>query len=127
MLEQILEQILAQVIPNLQLITAALIFVVAALELIHIGQTSRINRKLSRAGRWLQRYLNTVLSESTQEPEQEEEEIPLSARIREEDAQLEVAEVPRSTQEEQMRVSLERKKLRKDEELLDSVLQEIFD
>ena len=126
MLEQILEQILAQVIPNLQLITAALIFVVAALELIHIGQTSRINRKLSRAGRWLQRYLNTVLSESTQEPEQEEEEIPLSARIREEDAQLEVAEVPRSTQEEQMRVSLERKKLRKDEELLDSVLQEIF-
>lgn len=127
MLEQILEQILAQVIPNLQLITAALIFIVAALELIHIGQTSRINRKLSRAGRWLQRYLNTVFSESTQESAQEEEEIPLSARIREEDAQLEVADVPRSTQEEQMRVSLERRKLRKDEELLDSVLQEIFD
>ena len=62
-----LGQILTEAMSHIQLITAGLLFTVAVLELIHIGQTSRINRKLSRAGRWLQRYLNTVFREETED------------------------------------------------------------
>ncbi len=70
-----LGQILTEAMSHIQLITAGLLFTVAVLELIHIGQTSRINRKLSRAGRWLQRYLNTVFREETEdEPDRTETE-----------------------------------------------------
>ena len=124
-----LDQILTQAVSNIQLVTAVLLLTVALLQLVHIGQTSRINKKLSRAGRWLQRYLNAVFSEETDaEPAEEQiqagQEITVTAGDKE--MQLEAA-AARSRQEENMRVSLAHKKLKKDEEILDTVLQEIFD
>ena len=124
-----LDQILTQAVSNIQLVTAVLILTVALLQLVHIGQTSRINKKLSRAGRWLQRYLNAVFSEETDDEPAEEQiqagqEITVTAGDKE--MQLEAA-AARSRQEENMRVSLAHKKLKKDEEILDTVLQEIFD
>ncbi len=133
-----LDQVLALAMSHVQLITACLLLTAVALELIHIGQTSRINKKLSRAARWLQRYLNAVFNESTQENEtiQEEQDTRIQrsreqnpesrASVRDTKAQLEVAQL-KSMQEENMRASLARKKEKRDEELLDSVLQEIFD
>lgn len=125
-----LEQILAQAVSHVQLITAALILSAVALELIHIGQTRRINKKLSRAGRWLQRYLNAVFSEDTHETAEKDtkqaERTSPRTRGKEQEVQLEAAQ-PKSLQEENMRASLARRKQKKDEELLDSVLQEIFD
>ncbi len=124
-----LDQILTQAVSNIQLVTAVLLLTVALLQLVHIGQTSRINKKLSRAGRWLQRYLNAVFSEETDDEPAEEQiqagqEITVTAGDKE--MQLEAA-AARSRQEENMRVSLAHKKLKKDEEILDTVLQEIFD
>ncbi len=129
-----LGQILTEAMSHIQLITAGLLFTVAVLELIHIGQTSRINRKLSRAGRWLQRYLNTVFREETEdEPDRTETERRTSPEKKEQaeeqeetEVQLEAAQLLKSRQEENMRVSLAHKKNKKDEELLHSVLQEIF-
>lgn len=135
-----LEQILTQAMSYIQLITAALLFIGVVLELIHIGQTRRINKKLSYAAHWLQRYLNAVFNEETEEPAGEEaqpepeavpepapEPVPeLEAMPEPAAAQLEVSTLLKSRQEENMRVSLAQKKLQKDEELLDTVLQEVF-
>ena len=124
-----LDQILTQAVSNIQLVTAVLLLTVALLQLVHIGQKSRINKKLSREGRWLQRYLNAVFSEETDDEPAEEQiqagqEITVTAGDKE--MQLEAA-AARSRQEENMLVSLAHKKLKKDEEILDTVLQEIFD
>lgn len=138
-----LEQILTQAVSYIQLITAGLLFLGVVLELVHIGQTRRINKKLSYAAHWLQRYLNAVFNEETQEPAERvmqpepepeitPEPVPQPAPVSEPApepaaAQLEVSTLLKSRQEENMRVSLAQKKLQKDEELLDTVLQEIFE
>ncbi len=125
-----LEQILTQAMSHVQLITAVLLLTVAVLEFVHIGQTSRINKKLSRAGRWLQRYLNAVFSEETYDEPAEEEtkaRTEIRANTGEKEMQLTVAQPLKSRQEEEMRNSIARKKQKRDEELLESVLQEIFD
>ena len=131
MLEQLkqLEPILTQVMSNIQLIIGVLLFIAVVLEFVHIRQTSRINKKLSYAGRWLQRYLNAVFNEdSNSEPEEDEtEETAAQRRDDIEPAELAVSQPLKSRQEENMRLSLAHKKQRKDEELLDTVLQEIFD
>lgn len=124
-----LDQILTLAMSHVQLITTALIFAAVVLELIHIGQTRRINKRLGRAGRWLQRYLNAVFSEDAyEEPVKEERDTRAEVNTNtEEDAQLSAAQTIKSRQEENMRASLAQKKQKKDEELLDTVLQEIFD
>lgn len=124
-----LDQIQTFAMSHVQLITAVLIFAAVVLELVHIGQTRRINKKLSRAGRWLQRYLNAVFHEDAyEEPEEEETDIRTGIKIdTREEAQLSVEQSVKSRQEENMRTALARKKQKKEEELLDTVLQEIFD
>lgn len=133
------DQILTLAMSYVQLITAALIFTVVVLELVHIGQVRRINKRLSRAGHWLQRYLSVVFLEDADEKMETEEtdtevgmkedtkEIDKTVKDKNEEVQLSAAQPLRSRQEENMRVILTHKKLRKDEELLDTVLQEIFD
>ena len=128
-----LEQVLAFIMPNLQLITAALLFAAIVFELIHIGQTRRINKKLSYAGRWLQRYLNVVLNDNAQETDERdhtdetERQTVVLAQAETKEMKIENSQLLKSRQEENMRVSLANKKLQKDEELIYSVLQEIFD
>ena len=124
-----LDQILTFAMSHVQLIIAALIFVTVVLELVHIGQTRRINKKLSRAGHWLQRYLNAVFHEDAyEEPEEEETDIRTGIKTdTREETQLSVVQPVKSRQEENMRVTLAPKKQKKEEELLDTVLQEIFD
>lgn len=124
-----LDEILTLAMSHIQLITAALMAAAVLLELIHIGQTRRINKRLHKAGLWLQRYLNTVLSDDTyEESKAEETDSAAEARVYDEDeAQLSAEQSVKSRQEENMRVALAHKKTKKDEELLDTVLQEIFD
>lgn len=124
-----LDQILTLAMSHIQMITTALMFAAVLLELIHIGQTRRINKRLRKAGLWLQRYLNAVLDEDAyEEPEQEETGFRTEINTYQEDeAQLSVEQSVKSRQEENMRVALAHKKNKKDEELLDTVLQEIFD
>ncbi len=129
-----LEQILTQAMSHIQLITGILLLTAVALELIHIRQTSRINKKLSYAGRWLQRYLNAVFNEEAHnEPEDEDTDTKIHVKeqdqSRAEQVQFTVSQPQplKSRQEENMRLSLAHKKQKKDEELLESVLQEIFD
>ncbi len=115
-----LEEILTQAMSYIQLIIAALLLLGVVLQLIHIGQTRRINKKLNYAGMKLQQYLNVVFTEEEEEEEQKEDK-PVQA------VQAEVIQSRKSRQEEDMRVSLEHKKQQKDGELMDTVLQEIFD
>lgn len=131
-----LDQILTFAMSNIQLITTGLIFAAVFLEFVHIGQTSRINRRLKRAGRWLQRYLNAVFREDAYEESEQPEKGLEEADIRtsgktdtneREIVQLSAARPVKSRQEEEMRVALAHKKQKKEEELLDTVLQEIFD
>lgn len=114
-----LEEILTQAMSYIQLIIAALLLLGVVLQLIHIGQTRRINKKLNYAGMKLQQYLNVVFTE--EEEEEQKEDKPVQA------VQAEVIQSRKSRQEEDMRVSLEHKKQQKDGELMDTVLQEIFD
>ncbi len=114
-----LEEILTQAMSYIQLIIAALLLLGVVLQLIHIGQTRRINKKLNYAGMKLQQYLNVVFTEG--EEEEQKEDKPVQA------VQAEVIQSRKSRQEEDMRVSLEHKKQQKDGELMDTVLQEIFD
>lgn len=123
-----LDQILTLTMSNIQLITTILIFSAVVLELLHIGQTRRINKKLSRAGRWLQRYLNAVFHEEAyEEPNSEETNTTKDIKDTREEPQLSVVQPVKSRQEENMRSTLAHKKQKKEEELLDTVLQEIFD
>lgn len=125
------DQILTLAMSHVQMITAVLIFAAVILELVHIGQTRRMNKRLARAGHWLQRYLNTVFHDDVCEEAEKVETEPVQADAKENSAEEAVqlsAEQPlRSRQEENMRVTLKHKKQKKDEELLDTVLQEIFD
>ena len=114
-----LEEILTQAMSYIQLIIAALLLLGVVLQLIHIGQTRKINKKLNYAGMKLQQYLNVVFTE--EEEEEQKEDKPVQA------VQAEVIQSRKSRQEEDMRVSLEHKKQQKDGELMDTVLQEIFD
>ncbi|MCI9610989.1 MAG: hypothetical protein HFH33_02970 [Eubacterium sp.] len=118
-----LDEILTFAVSHIQLITAGLMFAAVFLELVHIGQTRRINKRLHRAGKWLQRYLSVVLSEDTYE----EPEPAQAADDPEDEAELSAANMLQSRQEENMRTVLAQKKQRRNEELLDTVLQEIFD
>ena len=118
-----LDEILTFAVSQIQLITAGLMFAAVFLELVHIGQTRRINKRLHRAGKWLQRYLSVVLSEDTYE----EPEPAQAADDPEDEAELSAANMLQSRQEENMRTVLAQKKQRRNEELLDTVLQEIFD
>ena len=126
-----LDQILTLTMSNIQLITAILIFLAVVLQLLHIGQTRRINKKLSRAGHWLQRYLNAVFHEDAYEENEEtgneETDTGTDTKDMREEPQLSVVQPVKSRQEENMRSTLANKKQKKDEELLDTVLQEIFD
>ena len=128
-----LDQILTFTMSNIQLITAILIFLAVVLQLLHIGQTRRINKKLSRAGHWLQRYLNAVFHEDAYEETENEEtgneetDTGTDTKDMREEPQLSVVQPVKSRQEENMRSTLANKKQKKDEELLDTVLQEIFD
>ncbi|MDE6889551.1 MAG: hypothetical protein K2P45_13100 [Eubacterium sp.] len=123
-----LDQILTLAMSNVQMITAVLIFSAIVLEFVHIGQTSRINKRLKRAAYWLQRYLNAVFSENAdEEPEQEETDSRSGIREQKDAVQLTAAQTVKSRQEEDMRAVLAHKKQKKEEELLDTVLQEIFD
>lgn len=118
-----LDEILTFAVSHIQLVTAGLMFAAVFLELVHIGQTRRINKRLHRAGKWLQRYLSVVLSEDTYE----EPEPAQAADDPEDEAELSAANMLQSRQEENMRTVLAQKKQRRNEELLDTVLQEIFD
>lgn len=118
-----LDEILTFAVSHIQLITAGLMFAAVFLELVHIGQTRRINKRLHRAGKWLQRYLSVVLSEDTYE----EPEPAQAADDPEDEAELSAANMLQSRQEENMRTVLAQKKQRRNEELLDTVLREIFD
>ena len=118
-----LDEILTFAVSHIQLITAGLMFAAVFLELVHIGQTRRINKRLHRAGKWLQRYLSVVLSEDTYE----EPEPAQAADDPEDEAELSAANMLQSRQEENMRTVLAQKKQRRNEELLDTVLQDIFD
>lgn len=118
-----LDEILTFAVSHIQLITAGLMFAAVFLELVHIGQTRRINKRLHRAGKWLQRYLSVVLSEDTYE----EPEPAQAADDPEDEAELSAVNMLQSRQEENMRTVLAQKKQRRNEELLDTVLQEIFD
>ena len=118
-----LDEKLTFAVSHIQLITAGLMFAAVFLELVHIGQTRRINKRLHRAGKWLQRYLSVVLSEDTYE----EPEPAQAADDPEDEAELSAANMLQSRQEENMRTVLAQKKQRRNEELLDTVLQEIFD
>ena len=118
-----LDEILTFAVSHIQLITAGLMFAAVFLELVHIGQTRRSNKRLHRAGKWLQRYLSVVLSEDTYE----EPEPAQAADDPEDEAELSAANMLHSRQEENMRTVLAQKKQRRNEELLDTVLQEIFD
>lgn len=118
-----LDEILTFAVSHIQLITAGLMFAAVFLELVHIGQTRRINKRLHKAGKWLQRYLSVVLSEDTYE----EPEPAQAADDPEDEAELSAANMLQSRQEENMRTVLAQKKQRRNEELLDTVLQEIFD
>lgn len=132
-----LDQILTLLMSNIQLITTGLIFAAVFLEFVHIGQTSRINRRLKRAGHWLQKYLNAVFredayeeSEQSEDGQEEEADIRTAGKTdtkERETVQLSAARPVKSRQEEDMRVALAHKKQKKEEELLDTVLQEIFD
>lgn len=126
------EQILALVMPYLQLIMAILLLVAVFLELIHIRQTRRIHKKLSYAGRCLQKYLDTVFYDDGEEEtapveEQQMQEPDTTKKEAQTVMQVDNSKLLKSRQEENMRVSLANKKLQKDGELLDTVLQEIFD
>ena len=118
-----LDEILTFAVSHIPLITAGLMFAAVFLELVHIGQTRRINKRLHRAGKWLQRYLSVVLSEDTYE----EPEPAQAADDPEDEAELSAANMLQSRQEENMRTVLAQKKQIRNEELLDTVLQEIFD
>lgn len=118
-----LDEILTFAVSHIQLITAGLMFAAVFLELVHIGQTRRINKRLHKAAKWLQRYLSVVLSEDTYE----EPEPAQAADDPEDEAELSAANMLQSRQEENMRTVLAQKKQRRNEELLDTVLQEIFD
>lgn len=120
---KILEQIFTQAMSYIQLIIAALLLLEVILGLIHIRQTRKISKKISYAGLKIQQYLDAVF-DNEEEVEVEEEE---EAAEEDKPVQLEVLETRKSQQEENMRVSLEHKKQRKDGELMDTVLQEIFD
>lgn len=125
-----LDEILAFAVSHAQWITDCLIFALVLLELVHIGQTRRINKRLHKAGQWLQRYLSVVLREDTyEEPDQEEtgEAKEAAGDDTDDEAQLSAANMLKSRQEENMRTVLAQKKQKRNEELLDSVLQEIFD
>lgn len=110
-----LDQILTLAMSNVQMITAVLIFSAIVLEFVHIGQTSRINKRLKRAAYWLQRYLNAVFSENAdEEPEQEETYSRSGIREEQKDAvQLTAAQTVKSRQEEDMRAVLAHKKQKK--------------
>ena len=115
-----LEEILTLTMPYIQLIIAALLLLGVVLELIHIGQTRRISKRLKYAGMKLQQYLNVVFTD--EEEDEDEEEV-----VEDKPVQTEAIQTRKSRQEEDMRVSLEHKKQQKDGELMDTVLQEIFD
>ncbi len=135
------DQILTLAMSYVQIITAVLIFIAVILEIVHIGQTRRMNKRLARAGHWLQRYLETVFRDDACEEvekaeaesvkaddgDYETEECSTEENVTEEAVQLSAGQPLRSRQEENMRVTLKHKKQKKDEELLDTVLQEIFD
>lgn len=126
------EQILALFMPHLQMIIAALLFVAVFLELVHIGQIRRIHKKINYAARCLQKYLDTVFyddgdEESALVEEQQLQETETVQQGGQTAIQVDTSKLLKSRQEENMRVSLAHKKLQKDGELLDTVLQEIFD
>ena len=100
-----LDEILTFAVSHIQLITAGLMFAAVFLELVHIGQTRRINKRLHRAGKWLQRYLSVVLSEDTYE----EPEPAQAADDPEDEAELSAANMLQSRQEENMRTVLAQK------------------
>ena len=116
-----LDQILTLTMSNIQLITAILIFLAVVLQLLHIGQTRRINKKLSRAGHWLQRYLNAVFHEDAYEETENEEtgneetDTGTDTKDMREEPQLSVVQPVKSRQEENMRSTLANKKQKKDE------------
>ena len=132
------EQVLAFITPHLQLIMASLLLLAVFLELVHIGQVRRIHKKINYAGRCLQKYLDTVFyEEEGQEDPPAQEDLLQDTReaLEKRDGQKEeqtvvqvdASKILKSRQEENMRVSLAHKKLQRDGELLDTVLQEIFD
>ncbi len=114
-----LDQILTLTMSNIQLITAILIFLAVVLQLLHIGQTRRINKKLSRAGHWLQRYLNAVFHEDAYEETENEEtgneetDTGTDTKDMREEPQLSVVQPVKSRQEENMRSTLANKKQKK--------------
>ena len=126
------EQILALFMPHLQMIIAALLLIAVFLELVHIGQIRRIHKKINYAGRCLQKYLDTVFYNDEDEEtalveEQQMQETGTLQQGEQTAIQVDTSKLLKSRQEENMRVSLAHKKLQKDGELLDTVLQEIFD
>ena len=129
---EMFEQILALFMPHLQMIIAALLLIAVFLELVHIGQIRRIHKKINYAGRCLQKYLDTVFYNDEDEEtalveEQQMQETGTLQQGEQTAIQVDTSKLLKSRQEENMRVSLAHKKLQKDGELLDTVLQEIFD
>ena len=120
-----LEEILAQADAYVQWLTALLLLLAVLLEIIHIMQTRRINKRLKHAARRLQKYLDTVFADVPEEAEPEEswtEPEKTETVVR-----LEAEPVLQSRQEKDMRATLKNRKLQQEDELLDTVLQEIFD
>lgn len=120
-----LEEILAQADAYVQWLTALLLLLAVLLEIIHIMQTRRINKRLKHAARRLQKYLDTVFADVPEEAEPEESW--MEPEKTETVVRLEAEPVLQSRQEKDMRATLKNRKLQQEDELLDTVLQEIFD
>jgi len=120
-----LEQLFAQGMAHIQLIIALLLVAGLVLELVHIAQTRKINKRLGHAGTRLQRYLDAVMSDV-----QAEEEPQTSEGQQETDVEPQQVQLSVSQQEQNMRTVIEQRKQQRDDELLDTVdavLQEVFD
>ena len=129
-----LGQLVVHMEEYLPMVSTCLVAGLLLLEGIQVAQLNRINRRLNKAGAKLRDYLDTVLSEEEyEEPIQEAVE---EVHVQKEEAQeaqplvipkMEMSRIS-SRQETDMRTAIEQRKRQKDaDQLLDSVLQEIFD
>ena len=107
-----------RMLSDAQWLTVGLIGVVVCLEIIQIGQIGKIRKQQEYALKKIREYLEVVFSEDengeTDAAEQQES----------------VLDVPKpicSRQEQEMRAVLTQKKQQKEDELLETVLEEIFE
>lgn len=128
----LLEQILVQADIHIQWILAAGLLCLIIIEEIHVIQLRKVNRRLAYASQKLTKYFDSIFADSEFEEEEESKtEIPAAADEPEQAVSANV-EIDNgrilSKQENDMRTAIaQHKKQKNDTQLLDMVLQEIFD